>query len=700
MAPLTWRNVDAPDLGRASEILNNSAKLFGGAMDGVAENLTGIRDRQRRDRSAAVMPMLAGVANEAGVDPALAQLGQSISTNDMTPELQQAMMQLREGAQGYENTRAGINQTNANTGLIGANTARVNSQNSREQATHNNTLLKNQQEASLASVFAHNQQVKDGGPGEIIDVAAIIKAIENNQIHWDDISAGMELISDRGITTDQHVNDMIIDEETINGLVIENATNEHGLVVDKTNFDNQKIDRLEGRAAAAIERVEADIIKQQEEEAKVRQNEADAWADGLRNSFPPDMNIPLQSNFSDQTVSSEVREARGASIRALYTDNANTYAVGEGKLDRSMQITSDAINSDVAYMFGTDPGAEIYGIITSAGDGTSSVDTLGSLNKSLGEDNEIDRVQWQSSVARIARTYSLTQDKAAKLLATSLDGRGIVWKEIAGDEDALMDKLENVIGDRNTFAATRQRIDGFGNAPAQAQALLSENKDLNANIEWWNTQGKDIPASATNIARLTIEKNEVEAALKELQASFRASALALDETRGNNNGNEDGDEAVVEPTAQEELDAVLRETQPNPNQIVVPNDVQVRGASEVDSASSQMVQDHQNFQRTRIVNDQIRSIDQTLADLDPTFGNGVQNAFDYMFYNEDEAGSRRQTREAQAEEVQATRSWFRQPENRQFLAENPQLIGEARRDPIGFWKAQVSKTQSRKPGAR
>jgi hypothetical protein len=676
--------------------------MFGGAMDGVAENLTGIRDRQRRDRSAAVMPMLAGVANEAGVDPALAQLGQSISTNDMTPELQQAMMQLRTGAQGYENTRAGINETNANTGLIGANTARVSSQTSRDQATHNNTQKANRQEASLASAFLNNQQVNSGAPGELIDIAAMVAAFgEDNRLTFDDLSPGMEINSDRGDTTDKHVMDMLIDEENITSQVIANATDQARLVADMRDSENKETDRTEGRAAAALAKTEADIIKQQEKDAKVRQDEADAWADGLRNSFPPDMNIPLQSNFSDQTVSSEVREARGASIRALYTDNANTYTVGEGKLDRSMQITSDAINSDVAYMFGTDPGAEIYGLITSAGDGTSSVDTLGSLNESLGEDNEIDRVQWQSSVARIARTYSLTQDKAAQLLATSLDGRGIVWEEIAGDEDALMGKLENVIGDRTTFAATRQRIDGFGNAPAQAQALLSENKDLNANIEWWSTQGKDIPASATNIAKLTIKKDEVEAALKELQAGFRASAQNADRARGNETGTTDEEEeTVVEPTVQSELDAVLRETQPNPNQIVVPSDVQVTGASEVDLAASQMAQDIQNFQRTRIVNDQISSIDQTLADLDPTFGGGVQNAFDYMFYTAEEAGSRRQTREAQADEVKATRSWFRQPENRQFLAENPQLIGEARRDPIGFWKAQVSKTQSRKPGAR
>ena len=105
MAPLTWRNVDAPDLGRAAEILNSSAQNWSGAMNGFSDMVGDIRERQKANRSADALPILARVASEQGVDAALAQVNGMVRPQDMTPELQQALMNLRSNAMGYDTTR-------------------------------------------------------------------------------------------------------------------------------------------------------------------------------------------------------------------------------------------------------------------------------------------------------------------------------------------------------------------------------------------------------------------------------------------------------------------------------------------------------------------------------------------------------------------------------------------------------------------
>lgn len=140
MAPLTWRNVDAPDLTRAGQLLNMAVSGFRDAGSGISDALTDIRDRQRRDRSAAAVPLLAGVANEAGVDPALSQINQMVRPQDMTPELQEALLGIRNTALGYDTTR---------------NNNRINTnQDNRAQTTHERGIRKEDQLGALGRAVA------------------------------------------------------------------------------------------------------------------------------------------------------------------------------------------------------------------------------------------------------------------------------------------------------------------------------------------------------------------------------------------------------------------------------------------------------------------------------------------------------------------------------------------------------------------
>ena len=78
MATLTWKNVDAPDMGRVADILNMAANQWSGGFGKAGDALRGFRETQQEQRSAAAAPILARVASEQGVDAALAQMDQII----------------------------------------------------------------------------------------------------------------------------------------------------------------------------------------------------------------------------------------------------------------------------------------------------------------------------------------------------------------------------------------------------------------------------------------------------------------------------------------------------------------------------------------------------------------------------------------------------------------------------------------------
>lgn len=113
---ITWQNVNAPDLSRASEIMGRAAAGFQTGTAGIAENLQGIRDRQRTNRSAAAFPMLAGINSGGNVDDILGRVNAAVRPEDMTPELRDAMMAARGLGMGYDQTGASTRSVNDATG--------------------------------------------------------------------------------------------------------------------------------------------------------------------------------------------------------------------------------------------------------------------------------------------------------------------------------------------------------------------------------------------------------------------------------------------------------------------------------------------------------------------------------------------------------------------------------------------------------
>lgn len=152
MAPLTWRNVDEPNLSKAADILGSAVKSWSGGMSGFSDAMTGIRDRQRRDRSAAAIPVLAGISSGSDVDAALARVSGMVAPQDMTPELQDALLRARGAGLGYDSTRA--------------NTASTVGSNARAQQTHDrNITVENQKAAMAPDLLRMQQEAYAGGLG-------------------------------------------------------------------------------------------------------------------------------------------------------------------------------------------------------------------------------------------------------------------------------------------------------------------------------------------------------------------------------------------------------------------------------------------------------------------------------------------------------------------------------------------------------
>lgn len=108
MAPLTWRNVDPPDASAAVNLMGMAQRGWAQAFDSIGANLDNLRNAQQENRSAEALGILAGVRGESDVDGALQRINQMIRPQDMTTELQAAILGLRENAQGYDTRRAAL----------------------------------------------------------------------------------------------------------------------------------------------------------------------------------------------------------------------------------------------------------------------------------------------------------------------------------------------------------------------------------------------------------------------------------------------------------------------------------------------------------------------------------------------------------------------------------------------------------------
>lgn len=118
MARLTWQNVDAPDLTKAADILNAAANQVGVGGGGIASAVRNARKDQMDRRSAAALPILAGIQSGGDVQGALDQIGSILRPEDMNEETRAAYLGLMGKGLGFDQTRVGMDATRAATDSV------------------------------------------------------------------------------------------------------------------------------------------------------------------------------------------------------------------------------------------------------------------------------------------------------------------------------------------------------------------------------------------------------------------------------------------------------------------------------------------------------------------------------------------------------------------------------------------------------
>lgn len=148
MAPLTWRNVAAPDFTPAAQILSNAGQSLDNGFSGIGGVFQGIRDGQIDKRSNEALGRLAQVKGPGDVDAALAAVLSSTAPGDRNNELNSAIANLRGTAFGYDAKRASINSVRSSTANVNAAAGRV-------QTTFDRGILRQDQEAEFARSYAN-----------------------------------------------------------------------------------------------------------------------------------------------------------------------------------------------------------------------------------------------------------------------------------------------------------------------------------------------------------------------------------------------------------------------------------------------------------------------------------------------------------------------------------------------------------------
>lgn len=126
MAQLRYQSVAAPNFSGVAQMLANSSSGFSRGFDKLSATLGGLADERKQEaiasQSNALIPELAKVASEGGVNDFLSSLNGRIDPKNMSPELLKAIQNLRGNAQGYDQNRLNQSKTSADIRGIDART--------------------------------------------------------------------------------------------------------------------------------------------------------------------------------------------------------------------------------------------------------------------------------------------------------------------------------------------------------------------------------------------------------------------------------------------------------------------------------------------------------------------------------------------------------------------------------------------------
>lgn len=644
MAPLTWRNVNAPNLSPAAAIL---AQASTGIQDGF-NNLSGViqdaRNRQITERSNEGIGRLAEVGRAADVDAALASVLGSVAAKDRNSSFNTAIENLRGNALGYDQKRADIRRTNVSTSNAAA-------QNARTQLTFDRNIQREDQEYALAQEYAN--LLRDG-----VGIPPVQSGVgENNP-------------SQTGELTNPQIADILPENSMF-------TFNEMTGFIDRHQFDQER--QKSNNDKALYESVQNDVYRM------VQELGPNALQEGKQIILNSDMTakekeLSLTALQNIVNNNSEYFQGTGGSILSAEEQNMVENLTGGVEDYNNVATTFDPDVQSLLLLnaANSENGGEGSDPTTSTGSTGTQADQLSALwNQFETEDGNI--LVDLDSIARItqqvAESTGLPIDLVTSMVPRSLNNSDGYSDRMSLDKDALMRSLSGVLNEKGQpdqskiirLLSEQRMREQFS---ATAQLLRSELGSIDEEYSLWASR-PDTPENRQRLASLQNRKVQIINQLQSLNDNARAAAGITDNTttEGENTTNMRAQNEPPEPVVRLEPGAVTP------------------SGRQVDPGSSRFSQDVNSF----LIEDEIKRKLFGIQGSLTRGGGSTLNQFlggmvDY-FRPADVAEQNAEDRSIKGEALE----WFKSNEAKNIFLRDPLLLTEAEEDPVKFYQKYKEK---------
>lgn len=159
MARLTIQQVQGPNMSAAGNMLAQAGASFDRGISSASDLLGKYQEGQQATGDAALTEAMLGVKNEEDIVNFLAD--NDLASMNLSPEMRQAALGLRDSAIGYAQGRADVRQTDSATGLNQANARNIDgrlvlaqAQGNRDQSDWDHANLRRDELSAAASQYA------------------------------------------------------------------------------------------------------------------------------------------------------------------------------------------------------------------------------------------------------------------------------------------------------------------------------------------------------------------------------------------------------------------------------------------------------------------------------------------------------------------------------------------------------------------
>lgn len=679
MAPLTWRNVDEPDLTKASRIMERATRNWDGGFNGVGLALDQGRQQQKERRSADAFDTLAAVDSESGVNDALKAISGIVNPRDMTAELRNSVLNLRGVAQGYDSKRASIANTQARTASTNASAARAADDAARRRARED-------QQAAMVDSFLRQLPGLNAGTGE---GSTVTGEGEPQEAAYQGLDLGAIIPEGQNLQ----------DWNTVNTLLTQMTDYADSFETERAS-DAKSAEAAEAKAftdwqqgeGSAVYRdfaqlgIHYDNPKQAFAQAVVQDQQlTDQQKNWLLTNY--DAGMSNYAALQGQTASNfDVSGNAGVFLNAGegFADSASPERVAENVsiINDELRLGSD-LSPDKQAILEDAKNAEDFGSVSSALAGL--FDTY--------KDSDGNSIVTASSLEVVQDYISksdLPRDLIIDAIPNAISNAGLLGGKIKVTKELLDRELKQYLNDKGR--RDDEKIRTFRDTERNRAALSKRVQDYTAEISALELQIQQVVGTdnGKGLRPNTDKLQDLYKRRAELGDKLQAEVSKIRDLNNDRNGVQpeetgDGVEALLESVRSLAGNAQL----PQSSRPVFDPQTPTPLGGAVDPNASVV---NQALQRSAVrseIDAGLRTINDKLRDGPSSFSNQIAYGFKDLFLPQDQRAAARREAMSGAQAV----SWFNSMEAKQLFYKRPDLLAAAAADPVRFYNEFIAERE-------